>query len=458
MVNNKLLLSAFSIAIILSVLTPVVCVDFGTVQASEGNDMITDSILGSNSSLTNQTITRVQSYQYVAGIAMENEPSEQTSITLEHAPLQGDVLISVIGIQAMHTTVTDAQGVVTPPSSFEAASVASIDETGVIWTQQVRGNSTAYNLDVEIWLGVVVSQASPSVTINLESLPANSVIMALTVDICEYSGIATNSPLDKTAANTGFGSTADTGLTAPTTQPNELWIGAILFESSGQQTSPTNGFLLLDGQPTATGGRISTAFLEKTVNGLGTANTGTTIKSGDETLFCAWVGCIATFSATAIASATPTPNATVTPTPNATATPTPLPSNGTGQIHFFVESNSTVSELFFNSTSRELSFAVSGESGTEGYVEITIAKSLVSSVQDVKVYLDGTQLSVAITEDGDSWLLRFTYMHSTHHVIVSLVADQGSQQSLQFEIIVGVTVVAVVLGLALSLLIGFKRK
>ena len=242
----------------------------------------------------NQTISRIQSYQYGAGLGAVNEPSVQTSITLANAPIWGDVLISVIGIQGIHTTVTDAQGEVTAPLSFETATVSSITETGVKWSRQVRSNSTAFNLNVEIWLGVVVSQASPSITVNLDSLPSN-IITALTVDICEYRGIALESSLDKTATSNGFGSISDTGLTALTTQPKELWIGAILFESSGQQTSPTNGFLLLDGQPNDTGGRICTAFLEKTVNGQGTANTGTTIKYGDETLFCSWVGCIATF-------------------------------------------------------------------------------------------------------------------------------------------------------------------
>ena len=39
------------------------------------------------------------------------------------------------------------------------------------------------------------------------------------------------------------------------------------------------------------------------------------------------------------------------------------------------------------------------------------------------MYLDGTQLNVAITEDADSWLLSFNYMHSTHKVMISLAAN-----------------------------------
>jgi len=119
----------------------------------------------------------------------------------------------------------------------------------------------------------------------------------------------------------------------------------------------------------------------------------------------------------------PTPTPTPEPTPIPTLTPTPSPIPVPGQSFFFVESNSTITELFFNSTSSELSFTVSGESDTAGYVKVTIAKSLLSSVQNVKVYLDGKQLNVAITEDEDSWLLSFTYMHSTHKVMISLATN-----------------------------------
>jgi hypothetical protein len=121
-------------------------------------------------------------------------------------------------------------------------------------------------------------------------------------------------------------------------------------------------------------------------------------------------------------SPTPTPTPTPTPNPTPTATPSPSPIPVPGQSFFFVNSNSTVSALFFNSTSSELSFSVSGMSGTWGYVEVTISKTLVSSIQDVKVYLDGNQLNVAVTDDGDAWLLLFTYTHSTHAVLVSLAA------------------------------------
>ena len=157
-------------------------------------------------------------------------------------------------------------------------------------------------------------------------------------------------------------------------------------------------------------------------------------------------------------SQTSTPSPATTPTPAPTVTPSPSPIPVPGQSYFFVESNSTVSELFFNSTSAELSFTVSGETGTAGYVKVTIAKSLVSNVQDIKAYLDGEKLEVAITSDQEAWLLSFNYMHSTHDVRISLAANAATTTFLGIEnwIWIGAVVIIVVIGV--GLLIYFKKR
>ena len=147
-----------------------------------------------------------------------------------------------------------------------------------------------------------------------------------------------------------------------------------------------------------------------------------------------------------------------TPTPTPTPTPAPTPIQVPGQSSFSVESNSTVTELFFNSTSSELSFTVSGESETAGYVKVTIAKSFVSSVQNVKVYLDGNQLNVAITEDADSWLLNFNYMHSTHHVKISLATNAATTTFLGIEYWMWIGVATVIVVMGIGLLVYFKKR
>jgi parallel beta-helix repeat protein len=93
---------------------------------------------------------------------------------------------------------------------------------------------------------------------------------------------------------------------------------------------------------------------------------------------------------------------------------------------FFIESNSTLTALAFNSTNSELSFSVSGPSNTTGYVKVTIAKSLIPNGENVRVYLDGNQLNYSITLTANSWLLEFTYPHSTHQVTVQLATSTTS--------------------------------
>jgi hypothetical protein len=90
------------------------------------------------------------------------------------------------------------------------------------------------------------------------------------------------------------------------------------------------------------------------------------------------------------------------------------------QYVFSVASNSTVSSLSFNSTSKELTFTVSGPPGTSGFADVTIAKSLVANATNLKVYLNGTETSYSILSTDDSWLVHFNYNHSVHSVVIAL--------------------------------------
>jgi len=87
---------------------------------------------------------------------------------------------------------------------------------------------------------------------------------------------------------------------------------------------------------------------------------------------------------------------------------------------FAVESNSTISALAFNSTAHELSFAASGPSGTTGYARVFISKELVANMSDLKVRVDETQIDFATASTDASWVLYFLYVHSTHHIIITI--------------------------------------
>jgi hypothetical protein len=90
----------------------------------------------------------------------------------------------------------------------------------------------------------------------------------------------------------------------------------------------------------------------------------------------------------------------------------------TDQYVFSVTSNSTISALVFNSTANELSFSTEGPTGTTGYAKVFIAKELVANISDLKVYVDGNLTAYIATSAGDSWVLYFVYMHSTHNVLI----------------------------------------
>jgi hypothetical protein len=134
------------------------------------------------------------------------------------------------------------------------------------------------------------------------------------------------------------------------------------------------------------------------------------------------------------------------------------------QSVFSVTSNSTISEFSFNSTSRELRFGVSGSSGTTGYVDVYIPKSLIGNISSLQVYLDGNQTEYTAASQSDSWFLHFVYQHSTHVVTINLGSPaQTNENPLANWIFYGsllaiVIIVIIVIGVVLALKRGKNVK
>ncbi len=89
-----------------------------------------------------------------------------------------------------------------------------------------------------------------------------------------------------------------------------------------------------------------------------------------------------------------------------------------GQNLFTAESNSSLSSLSFNATSREIAFSVSGPSGSGGYVRFMISKTLLKNQTDFKIYLDAQQINFTASSMGDLFVLYFEYHHSSHEVTI----------------------------------------
>jgi hypothetical protein len=113
-----------------------------------------------------------------------------------------------------------------------------------------------------------------------------------------------------------------------------------------------------------------------------------------------------------------------------------------GEYVFSVESNSTISELSFDSTNKTLSFSAQGNSGTQGYAKIIIAKNLVPDLEDITVYLDGNQVEYTVQSAGDSWCLIINYVHSTHQIVVAL--DTSIIPEFTSTIIIPLTIASVI--------------
>ncbi len=123
---------------------------------------------------------------------------------------------------------------------------------------------------------------------------------------------------------------------------------------------------------------------------------------------------------------------------------------------FSVNSNSTITALSFDSASKELSFNITGYSGTTGYVSIYIPKTLVNDTVDFKVCLDSSQIQYTAQSQGDCCLLYFTYHHSSHIVTISLdssAIDLGLVENIVLIAVLAVTVVAIAV-----LIVVFKDK
>jgi hypothetical protein len=159
-------------------------------------------------------------------------------------------------------------------------------------------------------------------------------------------------------------------------------------------------------------------------------------------------------------SPTPQPTPSVTGDNGTEITPCPSPSQVTSLNMFNLESNSTVTAFAFNSSSYELSFNVTGESGTTGYAKLTIAKTILPDAQDLKVSLDGKQLNYTLAQTEDAWILNFDYHHSTHQVSVFLpktVAVNPVSTLGQYEWLIAAAVATLIILLLAALLFAFRK-
>jgi hypothetical protein len=134
----------------------------------------------------------------------------------------------------------------------------------------------------------------------------------------------------------------------------------------------------------------------------------------------------------------------------------------TEQSVFMMSSNSTISQFAFNSTSQEITFTASGPEHTTGYVNLYIPKTLISDINDLKVYIDGNQVTYTSESQTDSWGVSFTYSHSEHRVVLKLSGESSSNgtptgYSTLIIIAIGVVAAIVIPAIVFKVIRGSKK-
>lgn len=113
---------------------------------------------------------------------------------------------------------------------------------------------------------------------------------------------------------------------------------------------------------------------------------------------------------------------------------------------FSIISNSTITELSFNSTSKTITFTVTGPDETIGYTNLTIAKTLIEDVDGLQIYVDENLIDYTVTPADYYWLIHFTYSHSTHKVLIIINQANANSTNLHPHGIItfGITIFLVV--------------
>jgi hypothetical protein len=119
-------------------------------------------------------------------------------------------------------------------------------------------------------------------------------------------------------------------------------------------------------------------------------------------------------------------NSTTSPTFKAVPVLITPPNGNQSQTVFSIDSNSAVTNLAFDSANAQLSFSVTGENGTTGYADVCIGKGLVADASTIQAFIDGNPANFTVSSTADSWILQFSYHHSSHNVQFDLKGGSNS--------------------------------
>jgi hypothetical protein len=110
----------------------------------------------------------------------------------------------------------------------------------------------------------------------------------------------------------------------------------------------------------------------------------------------------------------------------------------------------------------DYSCSVSGPSGTAGYVQVCIPKSLVSDASNLKITLDDDQINYSTFSKDDVWIITMIYSHSSYKVVLALNTEQTSGigsigNTLGNPLVLGLIIVVLIAVMAAVAIIIFSK-
>jgi peptide/nickel transport system substrate-binding protein len=120
-------------------------------------------------------------------------------------------------------------------------------------------------------------------------------------------------------------------------------------------------------------------------------------------------------------------------------------------------SASTVSNFAYNASKNELTFALSGETGTTGHARIVVPSGLVGDLSKLTLKVDGLAKDFQVSQVTGGWAIDIAYNHSAHQITVNL-GELPSEGGLDSAMIIAFGMVAAVIVVILVLIVLRKRK
>jgi hypothetical protein len=135
-----------------------------------------------------------------------------------------------------------------------------------------------------------------------------------------------------------------------------------------------------------------------------------------------------------------------------------LTSDASGN-EFSVVSNSTLTELTYNSAAKKLSFTTNGTSDTTGYLYVTIPKTLVSDTHVLQFKVDGASTAFTTENQEDVWVISCVYSQSAHAFTLEIPSVVGvSPETVPWTTILLVLVIVAIIVGAVVVVIRRRRR